>query len=65
MSAFVQREVACAECGSLLYVMVPTDAAGTDRCACPNCHADLAFTYDEPDPMLGLVAVADEPEAPF
>lgn len=53
---FVQREVACGGCGSLLYVMAPSDAIGRDSASCPACGETITFDYADSDPMASVVA---------
>lgn len=66
----VRREVACGGCGVLLYVSVPGDAAGMDRCECWGCGGVVQFRYEDADPMPGSLVVepadgAGEEEVPF
>lgn len=49
----VKREIVCASCGALLFVMVPSDAVGADSCECAQCRSQIGFSYDFVDPMVG------------
>lgn len=60
----VRRDIACGACGALLYVMVPSDASGQDACDCSSCGAQIGFSYDLADPMVGT-PVDDDAEIPF